>query len=81
MRFIYYCEGCQEMLEEVDSQDVSMSSFMPEKDSLTEEDWEAIIKLKNASGQVQYLSTLCADCIGTYRDNYQSTGDQSWWLH
>ncbi|MDA8213254.1 MAG: hypothetical protein M0021_15445 [Clostridia bacterium] len=60
MRLIYFCDCCQEILEDVDVGDIEN----PEQDdSLTEEEWQGIMKMHENQGTQRFVSTLCHDCI------------------
>jgi hypothetical protein len=60
LKVIYYCDCCQDVLEEVDVEDLAGAG---EEDSLTDEEWQDIMNLQENQENQHYISTLCQDCI------------------
>lgn len=59
MRIIYFCDCCQEVLEDEDIVD----EYLEHDDSLTEEEWQDIMSRQENHGTQRFVSTLCPDCI------------------
>ncbi len=60
MKLIYFCDCCQEVLDELDVEELMTSG---QEDALTEEEWQGIMNMQENQGSQHFVSALCDDCI------------------
>lgn len=60
MKLIYYCDCCQEIVDEVE---IAEDEMPEQADTLTEEEWESIMNMRENRISQSFMSTLCPDCM------------------
>lgn len=60
MKLIYFCDCCQEIVDEVD---IPEDNLPEQAATLTEEEWESIMKMRENRSSQSFVSTLCPDCM------------------